>query len=300
MEGSTNRTTRSNSTSSDPANNNKASIVELKPPKDKIDAICTMLKQLQKTVESNQKTSDERFRSLESKLTSQTDAWKSEINNILAKHLFETNNKYNELEKKVSSVHNKVDEKFEDIERQNRQNDILIRGVPIIEKENLFKFYDTLAAVLKFPYDKMYVLSSIFRFKSKIPANSDNEFRPPPILLKFSTPILKRAFFNNFLKHKNLKLSDIGFNSPDRIFFSDNLTKKNSKIFTKVAEMKKSNIIDKFQVRNGFVYAKFSGVEKFTKINCINELLAYQQVSSLNNSPFDLNKTILQSENAEI
>lgn len=185
-----------------------------------------MLKQLQQTVDSNQKSSNEKFKSLEKKLSSQTEIWKSEINSTLTKHLLDTENKYKRLTAKVSSINVLVEDKFEEIDRQNRLCDILIRGVPMCKNENLHQLFDKISTILKFPYEKMYLLHSIFRFKSKYA--KENQIAAAPILVKFSTPVIKRAFFNQFLQHKNLKLSDIGYNSPNQIYFSDNLTKQNS------------------------------------------------------------------------
>lgn len=286
--------TRSNSTS-EPEKSNKSSAESssLKTPNDKIDSICMMLKQLTATVDSNQKSSIERFRSLENKLSLQTEAWKSEINNTLAKHLLDTENKYKTLAVKVSSVNAMVDDKFEEVDRQNRLCEILLRGIPMNEKENLTLLFEKMSTVLKFQHEKMYALHSIFRFRSKIHTN-DEQLRAPPILIKFSTPIIKREFFNLFLKQKDLNLSHLGFNSSNRIYISDNLTKKNSNILKKAAEMKTSKKIEKVQVRNGFIHIMYPNAGKLVKINCLNDLLSGGQSTSQQSSPLsiDLNKTI--------
>lgn len=292
---SLNRITRSNSTSSEPE---KKTTTEKADPKQQnnVEKICSMIQKLQQTVDSNQKSSNDRFYALENKLSLQNDSWKSELNNVLAQHLADSEKKYKEIVYKVSSIKDTVVNKFEDIDRQNRQCDILIRGVPMDKKENLFQLYDKIALILKFQYEKMYTVSAIFRLKYKV-TTDDNQVRPPPILIKFSTPILKRMFFNLFIQYKSLKANDIGFKSTNRLYISDNLTKKNSTIYSKVGEMKSSKQIDKVQVRNGFIYVKYPNTEEFIKIDCLKNLpTATPSSSSSLNSSNNLNETVLQNE----
>lgn len=270
------RITRSNSTSLKATN---------------MDKICIMLKQLQLTVDANQKKSDERFASLETKLSSQTEVWKSEINNVLANHLKVTETRIDHLASKLSSFAGTVEEKMESLDRQNRLNDVLIRGIPTTERENIFHLYEKLAKVLKFPYETMYVVNSIFRLNKNNVASNMN--LSPPILLKFATPILKRAFFNQYLKFQNLRLSDIGFTSTERIYINDNLTKKNSMLYKKAIEMKSAKQIDKLQVRNGLIFVKNPHSENFVKINSIKDLRHSENDTQLQSTDY-LNKTMLQ------
>lgn len=138
-----------------------------------------------------------------------------------------------------------------------------------------------------------YVLSSIFRFKKTPSANADDQ--PPPILLKFATPFLKQSFFNQYMKFKDLKLSDIGIKSSDRIYFCDNLTKKNSSLYKKAADMKATKQIEKIQVRNGFVRVMFTGSNVFKRIITENDLYVDIQSTS-SHPPVDLNNTIVERE----
>lgn len=262
------RVTRSNSTSSSTSTSSDLSKQKT------MDKICSMLKQLQQTVENNQKTSNEKFSSLDTKMSSQNDIWKSELNSILANHLRESNNKYVKLTEKVSDIHKSVNDKFENLERQNRLNDILVRGVPMMDKENMYSLFDKMAKVLKFPYEKLYVLSSIFRLRNNSNSSSSNSTQPPPILIKFTTPIVKRIFFSQYMKFKGLKLNDIGFESTDRIYFTDNLTKCNSSLQKKATELKAMKLIDKIQIRNGLVYIKtFDSSSTYTKISSIQDFI---------------------------
>lgn len=293
------RPTRSNSTSDSSTNKTNDKLDPSKTP-NSIDKVCVMLSKLQQTVEKNSKTSNDKFSVLENKLTSQTDLWKTEMNKILSNHLNKCDTNYNSLASKVNIVEKTVSDHLELIERKNRLNEILIRGIPEKEKENLYGLYNKLAKAVKFPYEMAYVLSRIFRLKHKSSTESSSKNQAPPILLKFVTPYLKQSFFKQYWKFKHLKLSDIGFDSADRIFLSDNLTKKNSILYKKAADLKSSNMVEKIHVRNGLVQVKYSGSSKFKLIMCENDLLVDTNPEIISSKPqtsmVDLNKTVVENE----
>lgn len=282
------RKMRSNSISSDSSKQKSSDKTQnsMDKTQNSMDKICQMLKQLQQTVDTNQKSTNDRLNSLELKLST---------------HLKETDTKYKSLAAEVCTIKEVVYDKFENLERQYRLNDILIRGIPVSGDENLFHIYDQLAKILKFPYEKMYVLSSIFRLNFFTDAaiggaSSERQLPPPPILVKFATPFMRRAFFNQYLKFNNLKLSDIGMKSSARIYICDNLTKKNSLIYKKAVQMKSENLIEKLQVRNGFVHVKYPGASVQRRIRHMRELSAPVESQSIPESSIDLNTTIIQSE----
>lgn len=295
------RATRSNSTSSTDSSKIKTND---KPDPSKsvnsIDRVCAMINKLQQTVEKNNKASNDKFSLLEGKISTLTDVWKSELNSMFSNHLKKCDTNYNSLSSKVTSMENLIVDKLEYMDRKNRQSEIIIRGIPANDNENLYALYNKLASVLKFPYEMAYVLSSIFRLNNKSSsASSAGIHQQPPILLKFTTPYLKQSFFKQYIQFNHLKLKDIGIDSNNRIFISDNLTKKNSLLYKKAMDMKTANIIDKIHVRNGLVQVKYNGSSKFNVIQCENDLLAgIQHTPHLPSQPpsVDLNSTIVENE----
>lgn len=254
----TDRSTRQNSVSSDPGTKEKVN---------SSDKIFQMLRTMQATIDTNAKTSNEKFASLHSQITSINNTWKNELTGILHKHLEDVDIKLATFSGNVAKRIDLHDIKIEQLERKLRGNDILIRGIPFKDKENLVQFFDKLAKEIKYPYDNMYSLSSIFRLQNSQHQNAtSNNVYPPPILATFSTPRLKSAFCRLF-NSANLNQLNLGIdNTNHRIYITDNLTKTNRDILQKALQMKSSGLISKVQVRNGFVLVQRLNSNEIVKV----------------------------------
>lgn len=239
---------------------------------------------MQTAIDSNAKNTDAKFALLDSKISSMNDMWKNELSVILNKHMKDAESKLVDVSKRIESNENKI----ELLERKSRINDIIIRGIPYKDRENLVNFFVKLAAEIKFPYDNMYSVSSIFRLgkpRKPVLAEASSTIsgtggadvlistKPPPILVTFTTPRLKGAFCRLFNKCDNLNYNKIGLDgSTNRIYLTDNLTKTNSDILRKAIEVKASNRIDKVQVRNGIVLINHTNDPIPVKVHNIMDL----------------------------
>ncbi|KAJ6634854.1 hypothetical protein Bhyg_13435, partial [Pseudolycoriella hygida] len=88
----------------------------------------------------------------------------------------------------------------------------------------------------------------------------------PPVIVQFTTSLYKREFMLNYFKFGQLKLSDIGCNSDNRVYASDNLTKRNGDIHRTALQMLKDKKLFKVQTRSGFVFVQLSADCKLVKM----------------------------------
>lgn len=153
----------------------------------------------------------------------------------------------------------------ENNERVAKLNDVILKGIPLNRKESLVTIFDQISLAIGFEA-KCSAVNIIIRLK-----NGSHQI-VSPILVKFVSAILKRDFMTKYYAHRDLKLSAIGLDSEDRIYASDNLTKRNFKIQMEAVKLLKDKKISKIHTRSGLVHVKFSGADEFSKILSLEEL----------------------------
>lgn len=105
----------------------------------------------------------------------------------------------------------------ENNDRLAKLNDVLSRGIPKNKNESLITIFDQISTTIGFE-SKRSAVNNIFRFGTKESA---------PILVKFVSIILQREFMTQYFAHRHLNLSEIGMESQNQFYVSDNLTKAN-------------------------------------------------------------------------
>lgn len=145
-----------------------------------------------------------------------------------------------------SEVEEKLSIKLDELERHQKECDILLFNVPKQQNEKLVEVFNNICIKIGFaaPLD----VSSIFR----IPNNSSE-----PIVIKFYNVNTKSSFFKKFLDSK-LTLDKIGFsNSTTKIIIRDSITKRNTAIWKEsLAHKKRFNLTGFVSLRNGLVTYK--------------------------------------------
>lgn len=211
------------------------------------------------------------------KLDTKIDKISSDFKVNLDKQTVSVRNKFQKhlmyFDNKLINVINIQSDKVSELELINennnriaRLNDVIIKGVPIMQNEKLFEIFDKISAAIKFNQSKFTSLNNLFRLKA--PNNS----LPAPILLQFSTQLLRREFMSKYFAHGKLKLSNIGISSENRIYACDNLTKLNNNIFQKALKMVTNKQLTKVRTRAGFVYVQFTNTDELVPIKNIDEL----------------------------
>lgn len=162
------------------------------------------------------------------------------------------------------------------VARQNRKNQLVIRGIPFLKGEDLHRSLSVISSTIKFDIDKCLGVN-IFRTINKNAQSMDvgskrtlrststksqiKSVSPPVVVLNFVTSWDRNAFFRQYLlylKNGNLTVSQlgIGLSSSSRIYINENLTKKNAIILTKCAALKSGNGIYQYFTKNGLVYVR--------------------------------------------
>lgn len=176
-----------------------------------------------------------------------------------------------------------TDVRIESLERYRCLNDVVINGIPFIDKEDVFSLFKCICDAIGFNHGSQSI-SSIFRLPIKrnvpvpVPTPSSSSaathtinipsISSPPIIVKFYNTDLSRQFFMCYLKHGRLNLTHIGFNTPARIYINENLTKSNREIFRHCIKLKhehKKYLLNVY-TKYGSVYVHIAGLEKHLSI----------------------------------
>lgn len=76
----------------------------------------------------------------------------------------------------------------------------------------------------------------------------------PTMILRFESTDERYEFYHHYLKFKALNLTHIGFNTPQRIFVNELLTKRNTAILLLVRKLKYSGKISKYYTSRGIIF----------------------------------------------
>lgn len=192
--------------------------------------------------------------------------------------------------KDVDTVQQRCDILEDLAKRQERRTDLIVRNVPVLKDENVALIVQKICSYVGFqsPYGvpvafrlrgakESAVVSRVTRSKPDKTINKSVQF--PSILMKFATAWDVKIFMDGYYK-ASLKLSNVGFNSEDRIYVNENLTPANFAIFRLAREMKKTGTVTKVSVRDGIVAVHMLGDEKnFIPVKTIKDLEALVIVS---------------------
>jgi hypothetical protein len=159
-------------------------------------------------------------------------------------HITATNRRVTQLEVTVKKLEHTL-------ELKTKENELIVRGVPVVVGENCQNVYQSLATAIG--YNSTQVpLADAFRLKGRGNLSSNS----PPILVKFALKFDKIAFYNKYFKKKTLNLTDIGYQTSVRIYISENLTKQNQHIFGAALQLKKDGVIASVSTHFGAVSVK--------------------------------------------
>lgn len=210
------------------------------------------------------------------RLEKKFDDQKNEFNNALGGVVEKLNSNFCD---KINSVNQRMDDiesTLDDNIRMSRLKEVVISGIPVLSNENLLQIFDKISSLIGFDRQCCYAVDNIFRLgKYKL------TLRPPlinaaPILVRFSTQLLKNEFLQLYFKHRNLKLTGIGFNgsADDRVYINHNLSKTCNMIHKAALKLKKSGKIIKIQIKSGFIFVAWHGSSSLTKITTLGDLEA--------------------------
>lgn len=209
------------------------------------------------------------------------------------------NGKLNIIDQDIKKLQQRCDVLEDLVMRLDRRKELMVRNVPVLKDENVATIAGQICQAIGFL--SPYGVPVAFRFgtsgaiqqaeatKSRVLRSTsstsdkreDKSIPSPPILFKFATEWDTRAFMVRYFHHSQLKLTDIGFKTTDRIYVNQNLTAANFAIFRLGRELKKAGVLSKVRVSDGVVAVQKIGNSKvFTMVTDIQDLLEMKANSS--------------------
>lgn len=201
-------------------------------------------------------TIEKRLNEMENRICGKMDANLASFERKFAALRSEFNQKCDEVSNDVKKNYETAckyqdenESRLDKLERLALQSDLLINGIPYNKEENLVDVLCKLSDAVKYTDDIENSINGIFR----IGHQRDSIGKASPIVVKFRSSMAKFSFFNLYMKSKNISLSHIGFNSTDRIFINDSLTKKNAMLFRHARQLYLNRKIQRVFIKNGIV-----------------------------------------------
>lgn len=165
-----------------------------------------------------------------------------------------------------------LESRIDKTERLLHMTDLIVHGIPKTSNENLHNTFHMICDAINFVV-KEFTLQAIFRV--------NNNVKFPPIIMKFISGPARNEFYSSYLKFKILNLSNIGFNSKDRVYIQESLSPLHAEIFRRALALRKEELLHTVFTRNGFVNVRLN---KDDKAICLVDMLQLSQLVNTNNS----------------
>lgn len=191
----------------------------------------------------------------------------TDVEGQLGKVREECSSRVDKLEETLSGVRLDLDHTTEAVHRMEKNDELIISGIPFQNNENLASIFLTISQSIGYSED-----SSPFVELKRLARQPIARGATPPILCQFAHRLTRNEFYRKYLGKRNLSLRNIGFENDNRIFINENLTSKARSIRTEAIKQKKLGRIQSVTTRDGVVYVKFSGSGKLDAIHNIQQL----------------------------
>jgi hypothetical protein len=153
------------------------------------------------------------------------------------------------------------------IEANSKASVLVVKGIPMLSKENTVLIYKKIATAIGYSDERTPSVEA-FRLGRKRPESKYD----PPILLRFTYTIDKNAFHIKYFVHKKLNLSDVGFQSNERIYINENLIKDYQPIYQAAMKLRFEKKLHTVTTSHGIVHVKQTSTDRSIPIKMINEL----------------------------
>lgn len=170
----------------------------------------------------------------------------------------------NEVDTKMNAHNTEISAKMDQLERREKQLDVIVKNVPKVATEDLSKTFADICHAVGLP-DHPRILS-IYRMRitSRI---------SPPIVIKFLDNNQKLRFMNAYMKSQSLSTEHLGFETNSRVYINESLSRKNATIFSKALTLKKSGLIRSVASKSGLVFIKYLNSSVSTFVSDMDTLM---------------------------
>ena len=208
---------------------------------------------------------DAKIDGMETRLKEHLNSEIAEANNFLKLELASLNNKIAVIVERVGLVENidmDTEMRLSELERLAHRNDLIINGLPdsVTNLNSVCKNICNIIGLDPTTIDNC----NLFRVKSGA------------VVIKFSSSYVKDLFFRSYLKFKRLNLTHIGFDSAQRIFVNESLTKQTATLLKTANKFRKDGWISNTFTKNGFLFIKKRPDDVPIKITSMNQLVTKQ------------------------
>lgn len=169
----------------------------------------------------------------------------------LAKFQGECSNNISSISAAVNEVRGELHSTNEWIGRFEKSSELIISAVPYVTNENLKATFEHITKALGFDTVPLVGLKRLTRNPIK-PGDS------PPIVCQFALRMERDVFYRQYLAHRQLNLSHVGFESSNRIYINENLTHFARNIRTEALKLRRHGQLQQVYTKDGVVFAKGS------------------------------------------
>lgn len=204
---------------------------------------------------------------------------RTELFNLSSKYdsLSDRLNNYDKLEDHNSKLQNDVailSNKLELMEQRQRQNNVIIQGIPESRNENIYETLHKVSQIIKCEIDPYETVSSAYRVRS-FTAPSDNV--PRKIVVQFNSNHMKNNFIAAARKtRKSLpgnKFNGLPYDNSGTVFFiNEHLTRRNLELHHKTRLAAKDKQYKYVWVKDGAIFVRKSDTSKAIKISNENSI----------------------------
>lgn len=158
------------------------------------------------------------------------------------------------------------------LERFKRQNDVIIRGIPLLGKEKRVELLE----MLKLIGAKINCQLSDRDIEAVRVLSGRGDHPQRSLMARFSTVTIRHDFFHNYLAVPGgLRASCFGRSHSERIYISDNLTPLNQNIRNKAAALVRDGRLESQVTRDGLIFAKRASDPGRRPIYSVEELISF-------------------------
>lgn len=139
-----------------------------------------------------------------------------------------------------------------DLQQHTRKNNILISGVPLTVKENVYVVLERIASILNVDYQR-HAISVAHR----LPSGNSGDKRPPSIIVNFISRTVKQEWLAARRVRRSLSAQEIHASFPDApIYLNEHLTVQTRELFNGARRLMREEKLASVWTSDGRVMAK--------------------------------------------
>lgn len=172
----------------------------------------------------------------------------------------------------------------EEKNREARNYEIMIRGIPLTGAEKQEELEGKLVKLVK--AIGLTITPADVEEAHIIRTRSDNSDKPKTmVVVRFASLKTRRSFFRFYIKNSaNFNTKALGEPVEERIYATDNLTKRNAEIRRVAGKLKKDGKLHSYSIFKGEVSIVVAEGQRHTRVHSLAELESAVGISGINNS----------------